>query len=200
MPLVLAGTCPSAILSALEEQTDSEDTVLAFIDESGTPHPRDSCPISTLVALCMQEREHRGVSRQLYRLRKSLLECEDPYELKALDLLTPRTFSKSPAKRELAEATSDGLASLNVTIFAIVMPRPRNLPDTPADYLPTQHQYLFQRINALAEDMGEEALGALQIPRRAVLPARRGCAKGRPGTGRGDSERGGDDESGDRRL
>lgn len=50
------------------------------------------------------------------------------------------------------------MADDNVTAFAIIMPRPRSLPDTPPDHLPTQHVYLLQRINALAEAMGEEAL------------------------------------------
>ncbi len=131
--------------------------MLAFIDESGQPHPNDSNPVSTLVAVCMREREHRTLSRQLHAIKMTLVGRED-VELKSLELMNERTFRRIPAKKELVEATFDLVSRLDVTIFAIIMPRPKSVPDIRPDHLPTEHIYLLQRVNALAEEMGEEAL------------------------------------------
>lgn len=132
--------------------------MLAFIDESGSINPNDPNPVSTLLALCMSERAHRGVSRQLYGVKRTVLGREDAHELKGVELITERTFRRIPEKRELVEATFDLLTRLDVTIFAIVIPRPTKPLNTPRGHLPGPHKYLIQRINALAEEMKQEAI------------------------------------------
>ncbi|MBI4631884.1 MAG: DUF3800 domain-containing protein [Chloroflexi bacterium] len=132
--------------------------MLAFIDESGSIHPKDSNPISILFAVCMPERVHRGVSRQLYSIEKLILGNEMMRELKAADLLNRRTFARIEQKRELVERVFSVLASLEITTFAIIVPRPTRPLKLPKDYLPKPHAFLLQRINALAEKTNQEAV------------------------------------------
>jgi hypothetical protein len=132
--------------------------MLAFIDESGHPHPNDSNPLSTLVAVCMPEREHRGISRRLYSTRRTLFGPGYDLELKAKNLINQRTFNRIPEKRELVERAFEIIRSSPITIFCITIPRPSREIDVPQDHLPYQHYYLFQRINALAEAIDDEAL------------------------------------------
>jgi len=132
--------------------------MLAFIDESGSIHPKDSNPISVLFAVCMPERVHRGVSRQLYSIEKLILGNETMRELKAADLLNRRTFTRIKQKRELIERVFSVLDSLEITTFAIIVPRPTRPLNLPKDYLPKPHTFLLQRINALAEKTNQEAV------------------------------------------
>jgi hypothetical protein len=132
--------------------------MLAFIDESGSIHQNDSNPVSALVAVCMAERAHRGVSRQLYATKRAVLGRDDAGELKAIDLINERTFRRIPEKRELVESVFDLINRLDITIFAIVVPRPTKSINFPVDHLPTPHQFLLQRINALAEEVKQEAI------------------------------------------
>ena len=132
--------------------------MLAFIDESGSINPNDSNPISVLVSVCMPERAHRGLSRQLYRTERIILGSETPTELKSVDLINRHTFSRIPEKRELVESVFDIIRNLEIIIFGIVVPRPRQSLNLPDGYLPTPQKFLFQRINALAERMSQEAV------------------------------------------
>ncbi len=132
--------------------------MLAFIDESGSINPKDPNPISVLLTVCMPERVHRELSRQLYTIERVILGSESPKELKAVELINRRTFNKIPAKRELVEKVFELIGNLEITIFAIVVPRPRQPLNLPDGYLPSPQRFLFQRINALAEKMSQEAI------------------------------------------
>ena len=74
--------------------------MLAFIDESGQPHPNDPNAYSTLVALCMHEADHRELSRQLFGAKKALLGRDTPYELKALEASQRTDVSASKGDQE----------------------------------------------------------------------------------------------------
>ncbi len=132
--------------------------MLAFIDESGQPHPNDSNAYSTLLALCMQESDHRELSRQLYGTKRALLPNNILYELKAVDVLNRRSFRQQRGKWELAEQCFALFGRLPLTAFAIVMPRPSRPPDIVSDHLPHQHIFLLQRVNALAKERNEQAV------------------------------------------
>ena len=132
--------------------------MLAFIDESGQPHPNDPNAFSTLVALCMAEADHRELSRQLFGAKRSLLGRDTPYELKALEVLNERTYLRQrESKWELAERCFALFEHIDLTAFAIVMQRPAQEPDIRPDWLPYQHIFLLQRINALARERSEQA-------------------------------------------
>ena len=132
--------------------------MLAFIDESGQPHPNDPNSFSTLVALCVQEADHRELSRQLFTAKRTLLGREAPYELKALEVLNDRTYRRQRhTKWELAERCFSLFEQLDLTTFGVVMRRPANEPNIRSDWLPYQHIFLLQRVNALARARAEQA-------------------------------------------
>ncbi len=132
--------------------------MLAFIDESGQPHPNDSNAFSTLVALCMHEADHRELSRQLFGAKRALLDRDTAYELKALEVLNARTFLRqSESKWALAEQCFALFERIELTAFAVVMQRPAQKPNIRPDWLPYQHIFLLQRVNALAKKRDEQA-------------------------------------------
>ena len=132
--------------------------MLAFIDESGQPHPNDPNAYSTLVALCMHEADHRELSRQLFGAKRALLGRDTPYELKALEVLNARTYLRQrESKWALAERCFALFEHIDLTAFAIVMQRPTQEPSIRPDWLPYQHIFLLQRVNALASERGEQA-------------------------------------------
>ena len=132
--------------------------MLAFIDESGQPHPNDPNAYSTLVALCMHEADHRELSRQLYGAKRALLGRDTPYELKALEVLNSRTHLRQrETKWALAERCFALFDEIDLTAFAIVMQRPAEEPNIRSDWLPYQHIFLLQRVNALAKERSEQA-------------------------------------------
>lgn len=132
--------------------------MLAFIDESGQPHPNDPNAFSTLVALCMAEADHRELSRQLFGAKRALLGRDTPYELKALEVLNARTYLRQrESKWALAERCFALFEHVDLTAFAIVMQRPTQEPSIRPDWLPYQHIFLLQRVNALASERSEQA-------------------------------------------
>ncbi len=133
--------------------------MLAFIDESGQPHPNDPNAYSTLVALCMHEADHPELSRRLFGAKKALLGRHTPYELKALEVLNARTFVRQQeTKWALAERCFALFEPIEFTAFAIVMQRPAREPKIRPDWLPHQHIFLLQRGNALARERSEQAI------------------------------------------
>ena len=92
--------------------------MLAFIDESGQPHPNDPNAYSTLVALCMHEADHRELSRQLFGAKKALLGRDKPYELKALEVLNARTFLRQREIRSVRHGESCALNFSRLDLIA----------------------------------------------------------------------------------
>ena len=106
----------------------------------------------------MSERRHRGISRQVYSIKRDILGRDDFPELKGTNLINARTFRRVPQKRELVESLFSLLGTLDVTFFAIVVPRPTRELNIPENHLPSPHKFLLQRINALAEEVKQEAV------------------------------------------
>lgn len=125
--------------------------MLAFFDESGFPHPKDSSTRPVCVAVCMSERESHFISGRLHALKRTILGKED-LEFKAKRLLTRSTFRRIPEKRELVEAFFDLLRNLPISIFAVIMEKPQLLPCIEKTYLPNQFRYLLQRCELLAQE------------------------------------------------
>lgn len=126
--------------------------MLVFIDESGHPHPKDSTTCPVLAAVCFPESESRGISRQLFGIKRTLLGDERAdKELKANAILNQRTFNRRPELRELVEEVFDQIRNLDITIFAVVMEKPETEIPRDTVYLPRQYRFILQRVNALLD-------------------------------------------------
>lgn len=128
--------------------------MLAFFDESGHPHSKDSSTRPVCVAVCTNEKESHFISGRLYSLKRDIL-GKEAFEFKAKKLLTRGTFRRIPEKRELVEAFFDLLRNLPFTIFAIIMERPQSSLPTDPNYLPSQFRYLLQRCDLLAQETND---------------------------------------------
>lgn len=124
--------------------------MLAFIDESGHPHPNDPAFRPVLLSLCFSETESRRITRLIYALKKRWLSSPDQ-ELHARSILNPRTFRRIPEKRELVEQIFDNLRHLPIGIFAVVMERPQAFIPTEEGKLGKQHRFLIERVNKYCE-------------------------------------------------
>ena len=47
--------------------------MLAFIDESGNPHPNDASSRPVIAAVCFDEKDSRAISRRTYAMKHDLL-------------------------------------------------------------------------------------------------------------------------------
>ena len=127
--------------------------MLTFIDESGHPHPNDSSTRPVLAAVCFAQQDSRSLSRQLYRVKRIILTPERAdLELKAHNLIKRGTFRRKPELRELVESVFDLIRNLPITIFAVVMERPKEVIPRDSVQLPRQYQYILQRVNAMLLD------------------------------------------------
>ncbi len=134
-------------------QQDGLTSTLAFIDESGHPHPNDEAVRPVLAAVCFAQSDSRSLSRQLYRVKRICLGTERVgLELKAHDLLKRSTFQRKPELHEFVESVFDLLRNLPVTIFAVTMERPTQVIPRTDTQLPRQYQYILQRVHALLLD------------------------------------------------
>ncbi|MBC7076903.1 MAG: DUF3800 domain-containing protein [Synergistales bacterium] len=133
--------------------------MLVFVDESGHPHPKDPSPYSVLLAMCFEEHRSRDITRQLYALKKQLLGRPE-VEIKAHQLLNERTFRRIPEKRELVESVVDLVEQMDgLTMFAIIMERPQQVPVSEPGILPRPHQFLLERVNAYLERRDLDQMG-----------------------------------------
>lgn len=152
--------------------------MLAFFDESGHPHPKDSSTRPVCVAVCIDEVDARFISGRLHALKRDLIGKED-LEFKAKKLLNRSTFRRIEEKRELVEAFFDLLRNLPVTIFAVIMERPESVPMSELIFLPNQFRFLLQRCDLLAQEKNDmvtilfdgdfEAYGGLSLKFNAYL-------------------------------
>ncbi len=98
----------------------------------------------------------RTISSQIYAIKRRLLTNPDS-EIKARNLLTRSTFRRQPEKREFVEEFFDVCRNLPLTVFAIVMERPEEVPVAGEIWLPNQFRYLLQRIHLLVEGTDDHA-------------------------------------------
>ncbi|MBI4283301.1 MAG: DUF3800 domain-containing protein [Chloroflexi bacterium] len=128
--------------------------MLAFFDESGQPHPNDSCTKPVVVSMCIKRQDGRMVSGQLYSLKRHM--GTPNIELKGVHLVTRRVFERRSNEWELVESFFDLCRTLPFILFAVVMEHPSQMPscfDTGNEsYLPNQYRYLLQRVHQYATD------------------------------------------------
>ena len=130
--------------------------MLAFIDESGHPHPKDSNQWSVVVACCFSEPDSRRIARTLHALKRDVLQRER-MEMKGVKLLNRSVFKNRPERVAFVEEFFSTLLNLPVVIFAIVVERPSAPPLGDETFLPLYFQYLVERIQLLAEEENEMA-------------------------------------------
>jgi hypothetical protein len=124
--------------------------VLAFIDESGHPHPSDSTTRPVVVAVCIPENNARRIGGRLHGLKRDVLNRER-MEMKGVNLLNRGTFRRVPKHVAFVEEFFSALLNLPIVIFGIIMERPSALPPVDEMHLPRQFRFLVERIELLAE-------------------------------------------------
>ena len=130
--------------------------MLAFIDESGHPHPNDSNQWSVIVACCFGETESRRIARTLHALKRDVLQRER-MEMKGGKLLNRSVFRNRRERVAFVEEFFSALLNLPVVIFAIGVERPSSPPQGDETFLPIYFRYLVERIQLLAEERDEMA-------------------------------------------
>lgn len=127
--------------------------MLAFIDESGHPHPHDQSTRPVVVAVCFEEQDSRRISRRIYAMKRDILGKENA-ELKGRSLLNRTTQRRQLQSGSFAEEFFDALRNFPVTIFAVVMEAPFYPPQDEPHHLENRFRFLLQRIELLAEERG----------------------------------------------
>ena len=130
--------------------------MLAFIDESGHPHPNDPNIRPVVVAACFSERDSRRISGRIHAIKRDLLNNER-MELKGVNLLNRRTYRVKPDYVGFLEEFFSTLMNLPITLFSVIMEGPFNSAERQDDFLPNRFRYLVQRIELLAEFNDEMA-------------------------------------------
>ena len=124
--------------------------MLAFIDESGHPHPNDPCQRPVVVSVCLDETDGRSIAARIHGLKRDLL-GQERMELKANNLINRHTFRRKPKFVSFLEEFYNTLLNLPVTIFAMIMEKPFENRQFDEDYLPNRFRFLVQRIELLAK-------------------------------------------------
>ncbi len=130
--------------------------MLAFIDESGHPHPNDPNERSVIVATCIEESDARKIAGAVHALKRDILQRER-MELKGRSLLNRRTFRKKPDYALFVEEFFSAMLGMPIAIFAIVMERPNSDQEAESEFLPRQFQFLVERIQLLADERDQMA-------------------------------------------
>ena len=130
--------------------------MLAFIDESGHPHPNDNNSRSVVVSCCLDESDSRRIAGRVHALKRDVLGRER-MEMKGVSLLNRSVFRNRVERVAFVEEFFRALLNLPIVVFAIVMERPIAPPQGDDNFLPIHFQYLIERIQLLAEDRDEMA-------------------------------------------
>ena len=130
--------------------------MLAFIDESGHPHPNDPATRPVVAAVCFSERESRRIGGRIHGLKRDVLGRER-IEIKGRNIINRRTFRRKPDYAAFVEEFFSAVLNLPLVVFGVVMERPSAVQAPDSNFLPTQFRYLVQRIELLAESQDEMA-------------------------------------------
>ncbi len=132
--------------------------MLAFIDESGHPHPTDTCKISALVAVCIKEIHVRELTNTLFSLKQNILGNSDR-EYKSTEFLNPSTLrNESLNKHKFVEELFAYIDTMTLGIFAIIIPRPTKNIKYEAGLLPRNYCHLLERINRYCQEQRHQGL------------------------------------------
>ncbi len=134
------------------------EAVLAFVDQSGTPHPNDSDPGAVLMAVCMRESTFTELSRAFYNIKRHYgwIEAGRPKEVHGCECATKRAYLNKRAGWRVFRAALRATLRRRVVPLMVLIPGPSKKPQSPRGELPAQYFFLLQRIEALAIRWGEE--------------------------------------------
>lgn len=133
--------------------------MLAFIDESGFPHPNDETLHPVLAAVCIPKDEVRNIIQRMYNIKMDIYGRHD-VELKAVNVLKPKSITKHFLNREFADRVINEVLSnaFNLRIFAIVMDHPKLPLSTESGNFPNHYRFLLQRINGYSVIRGRKCI------------------------------------------
>jgi len=148
--------------------------MLAFIDESGIPHPSDPCPTWALAAVCFPKESSRRLAGVIHGLKmkhfgKPPNAGDPPVEIKAHALLNGRRYkqaalghAKALRGANLVESVFDVIQKTKeIAVFGVTGERPTLPPRTPPGLLPLHYLFLLQRIYRHAVELGEETMAVV---------------------------------------
>lgn len=129
--------------------------MLVFIDESGYPRPSDGNNFSTLMAVCIYEKDVRAITNDIYKLKNRIYGKQD--EIKSTNLIKKQTIEKNRTKnREYAEEFVKTVTNYNITTFCIIIKRPVSQPITEEGILPKQYHLLMKKVEYCCERRNTE--------------------------------------------
>lgn len=124
--------------------------MLVFVDESGYPIPTDDNEYSTLMAICIPEKDIRGISSDIYKLKNRIYKKQD--EIKATNLIKRQTIEKNRTKnKQYADEFVDIITSYDINTFCIIIKRPTEVPNVEEGILPKQYHLLLKKIEYYCE-------------------------------------------------
>src|SRR5712692_2786932 len=148
--------------------------MLAFIDESGTPHPNDSCGTWSLAAVCIPRGRSRQLAQLIWGLKVKHYGAPAHGGMPMIELKAQRTLSRTRffrsrighAKAKRAWGLGRSVFSAvhvfpDMRIFAITGKRPSAIPSTPRGLLPWHYVFLLQRIHLYALQLGQGTLATV---------------------------------------
>jgi len=136
--------------------------VLAFTDQSGNIHMNDQVLRPVLLTLCIMESDVGDLTRRIHNIKERIFGAEDennPREIKASDLLNPKSITKRTNNKQLADEVLNLIQSYRVSVFACVMERPEQvMPLEKAEILPNRFRFLLERVSFDANERKSMAL------------------------------------------
>ena len=140
----------------LPERTEA---VLAFVDQSGTPHPNDSDPGAVLMAVCMRESTFTELSRAFYNIKRHYgwVEEGQPREIHGCKCATKRAYQNRRAGWLVFRAALRATLRRPIVPTMVLMPGPSEKPQSPRGELPAQYFFLLQCVEALAVQWQEKS-------------------------------------------
>lgn len=125
--------------------------MLAYIDDSGKLHYKDSNERSSWAAVCIPRDEVRLVNQKMFAIKMDIFGDPDR-ELKAKNQLVRKSLSRNTHNKLFVDrVVKEVIQKTNgLAVFAVVMERPDSELEFPDDSLPSYHKYLLQRINSYA--------------------------------------------------
>ncbi len=124
--------------------------MLVFIDESGYPRPTDDNEYSVLMAICIYEKDIRKIADDIYKLKQRIYGKQD--EIKSTNLIRKQTIEKNRTKnKEYTDEFVKIASRHNITVFCIIMKRPKELPALEEGILPKQYHLIMKKIEYFCE-------------------------------------------------
>lgn len=133
--------------------------MIAYIDESGFPHPNDETINPVLAAVCVPKEEIRSVSQRMYNIKMDVFGRHD-VELKAVNVLKPKSITRNTNNKSFTDRVVNEVLNktLNLRVFAIVMDKPKVPLEVESGTFPNHYRFLLQRINGYSFMRGKKCV------------------------------------------